>query len=71
MNIYFINLHFVHKVFIIYLLYFVINLTTAIENIIKFKEELYSTNLVLMKCGNLVFDAEIIKNNIGWLECTD
>ena len=43
------------------------NSITLNNRIIKFKEELYSTNLVLMKCGNLVFDAEIIKNNIGFI----
>ena len=32
----------------------------------KFPNELHNTNLVLIKCSNLAFDANVIKNNIGF-----
>ena len=32
----------------------------------KFASELYDTNIILMKCSNLVFNSEILKSNIGF-----
>ena len=33
----------------------------------KFPDELYSTNLLVMKCINLVFDSNVIKTNAGFI----
>jgi len=33
----------------------------------KFTKDLYKTNLIVMKCINLVFDSNIIKSNVGFI----
>ena len=33
----------------------------------KFTEELYKTNLIIVKCFNLAFDSKIVKSNVGFM----